>query len=154
MNWNFTFSIVTPLPVVLWPPTHGISNPLSMVYSTTYPWYVDPLSIVFWHPIHDNLNPLSMIFWTPYSSYVDPLPMAYEPLIDDILNPLPMIFWPLPMVFLPLFPWYFIAQSLVILLSEILVMTKRITWLFTSHPSHHWLFCLTRNMMTFLVYIK
>ena len=45
-------------------------------------------------------------------------------------------------------------NALVILLTEILAMTKRNSWLVTSHSSHHWIFCLTRNMMTFLVYIE
>jgi hypothetical protein len=34
-----------------------------------------------------------------------------------------------------------------ILFTKILAMKKR-----TSHSSHHWIFCLIRNMMTFLVY--
>ena len=92
MNWNSTFSIVIPLPVVLWPPTQDI-----------YSWYIQlpthgmltPLSMVFWNPIHDNLNPLSMIFWTLYSWYFDPpQAIAYRSPIHRLLNPLPMVFWP------------------------------------------------------------
>jgi hypothetical protein len=29
-------------PWYLEPPTHGISNPLSMIYRTPYPWYIEP----------------------------------------------------------------------------------------------------------------
>ena len=43
---------------------------------------------------------------------------------------------------------------MVILLTEILAMIKGNIWLITSHSSLHWIFCLTRNMMTFLVYIE
>ena len=45
-------------------------------------------------------------------------------------------------------------NALVILLTEILAMTKRNNWLITSHLSHHWIFSLTCNIMTFLVYIE
>jgi hypothetical protein len=45
-------------------------------------------------------------------------------------------------------------NALVILLTEILAMTKRNNWLITSHLSHHWIFSLTSNIMTFLVYIE
>ena len=45
-------------------------------------------------------------------------------------------------------------NALVILLTEIQAMIKGNIWLITSHSSHHWIFCLTRNMMTFLVYIE
>ena len=44
-------------------------------------------------------------------------------------------------------------NTLLILLIEILVMTKGIIWLFTSHSSHHCIFCLARNM-TFFAYIE
>jgi hypothetical protein len=43
---------------------------------------------------------------------------------------------------------------LVILLTEILDLAKRNIWLITSHSSHHWLVCLARNIMTFLVDIE
>ena len=33
-------------------------------------------------------------------------------------------------------------------------MTKRNIWLITSHSSHHCIFCLRRNMITFSVYIE
>jgi hypothetical protein len=42
----------------------------------------------------------------------------------------------------------------VILLTEVLTMTKKNIWLITSHSSHHWIFYLARNMITFLVYIE
>jgi hypothetical protein len=48
--------------------------------------------------------------------------------------------------------WYMYCYQFVAL-PEILAMTKRNSWLITSDASHHWIFCLTRNMMTFLVYI-
>jgi hypothetical protein len=53
--------------MIFWPPTHGILNPLSMVYWTLYPWYFDPLPMVFWPPTHGILTPLSMVFWPPLS---------------------------------------------------------------------------------------
>ena len=43
---------------------------------------------------------------------------------------------------------------MVILLTEILDLAKRNIWLITSHSSHHWLVCLARNIMTFLVDIE
>jgi hypothetical protein len=43
---------------------------------------------------------------------------------------------------------------LVILLTEILDIARRNIWLITSHSSHHWILCLARNMMTFLVDIE
>ena len=45
-------------------------------------------------------------------------------------------------------------NALVILLTEILDIAKRNIWLITSHSSHHWILCLARNMMTFLVDIE
>lgn len=33
-------------------------------------------------------------------------------------------------------------------------MTKRTFWLITIHSCHQWIFCLSRNLMTFLVYIE
>ena len=45
-------------------------------------------------------------------------------------------------------------NALSILLTEILAMTKRNNWLITSHLSHHSIFSLTNNIMTFLVYIE
>ena len=143
------------LPLVLWSPYRGIMTP--------YPWYIEPpihgifnyLPMVCWPPFPWYFDTISMTIWTPYPWYVElsthgiltHQPITYRSHIHGLLNPLPM-------VVLPLYTWYLIAQSLVILLSEILAMTKRITWLFTCHPSHHWIFCLTRNMMTFLVYIE
>ena len=45
-------------------------------------------------------------------------------------------------------------NALVILLTELLAMTKRNNRLITSHSSHHWIICLTSNIMIFLVYIE
>jgi hypothetical protein len=49
---------------------------------------------------------------------------------------------------------FLLHNALVILLTKILVITKRNIWLITNHSSHHWIFSLTRSMMTFLVYIE
>ena len=98
-----------PLPMVFWPPTHGISNPLPIVFWTPYPWYIKPLhmvyhspSTVFWPPTHGVSTPLSIVYWPTYSWYIGPLPMVYwtlyswyiKPPSDDISNLLPMVFWP------------------------------------------------------------
>jgi hypothetical protein len=45
-------------------------------------------------------------------------------------------------------------NALVILLPEILAMTKRNNWLITSQLSRHSIFSLTSKIMTFLVYIE
>ena len=50
-------------------PTHGISNPLSMVYRPPYPWYIDPLPLEYRPPIHGILTLLPMVY--------RPLPMVY-----------------------------------------------------------------------------
>jgi hypothetical protein len=47
-----------------------------------------------------------------------------------------------------------LQNALVILLTEVVTMTKKNIWLITSHSSHHWIFCLARNMITVLVYIE
>jgi hypothetical protein len=47
-----------------------------------------------------------------------------------------------------------LQNAQVILLTEVLTMTKKNIWLITSHSSHHWIFYLARNMITFLVYIE
>jgi hypothetical protein len=48
------------------------------------------------------------------------------------------------------FKHFYAFQCYATLLTETLVMTKRNIWLITSHTSHHWIFWLTRKMMTFL----
>jgi hypothetical protein len=40
-------------------------NPLSMVFWTPYPWYMEPA-------IHVISNPISMVYWTTYPRYFDP----------------------------------------------------------------------------------
>ena len=49
--------------------THGILNPLPMVYPMVfwppYPWYIDP-------PTHGILNPLPMVYRPPYPWYFVP----------------------------------------------------------------------------------
>jgi hypothetical protein len=55
----FNYDILNPLPMVksnpfpwyIEPPTHGILTP--------YPWYIDP-------PTHGILNPLPMVYRPPY----------------------------------------------------------------------------------------
>ena len=55
-------------------------TPYPWYFDTTYPWYIDP-------PTHDISNPLSMVFWTPYPWYFEPpthgisnlLPMLFRP---------------------------------------------------------------------------
>jgi hypothetical protein len=94
-----THGILDPLPIVFWPPTHGIWNPLPIAFWPPYPWYFDP-------PTNGILTPLPMVYWTLYPWYVDPLlmvltplPMVFSPPTDGILNLIPMVFWPpLPMV--------------------------------------------------------
>ena len=110
-----------PLPMVFWPPIHGILTPLSMVYWPPYPCHFDPLSIDppthgiltpypwYFDPPTHYFDPLSMVFWPPYPWYFD-LPTVYRspypwyidpsthgiltPPIHGILTSLPMIFWP------------------------------------------------------------
>jgi hypothetical protein len=48
---------------ILDPPTHGISNPLPMVFWLPYTWYFEP-------PTHGILTPLPMVYRT----------LSYEPL--------------------------------------------------------------------------
>jgi hypothetical protein len=60
--------------------THGISNPLPMVFSPPYPWYIEPL-------IHSILNPLPMVFWPLYICYIG---LSNR----GILIPIHMVFWP------------------------------------------------------------
>jgi hypothetical protein len=40
----------TSYPWFIEPHTHGISNPLALVYRTLYTWYFHPLSIVYRAP--------------------------------------------------------------------------------------------------------
>jgi hypothetical protein len=79
------------------PPTHGMSNLLPMVYQTSYPWYFNPLPMVFWPPIHGILTPFpTHDILNPYPWYIDPLPMVFwfrylwdiEPPTHGISNPL------------------------------------------------------------------
>ena len=67
-----------PLSMVFWTPTDSISNPLPMVFWSSYLWYIE-------NPTHAIKNPLTMLYWNPYHS---------------ILNPLPIVYW-------KLYPWYF-----------------------------------------------
>jgi hypothetical protein len=90
-----THGILNPLLMVfLHSPTHGISNPLSMVFWIPYPWYFEPLyPWYFESPIHGILNPLPMVFRIPYPWYFEPFlyPWYFESPIHGILNPLPMV---------------------------------------------------------------
>ena len=78
----FFWKILTPLPIVYWPPypwnidptTHGISTPLPMVFWPPYPWYIEPLT-------YDISTPISMVFWPL-------LPIEYWPPTHDILTSL------------------------------------------------------------------
>ena len=45
-------------------------------------------------------------------------------------------------------------NTLVILLTKILIVTKRTFLIITSHSYHQWIFCLRKTMMTLLVYIE
>ena len=73
--------------MVFWPPTHGISTPLPMVYRPPYPWYIDLLN-------HGISTPLPMVYWPPYPWYIDPLThgistpltMVYQTLSYGIMN--------------------------------------------------------------------
>ena len=93
------------------PPTHGILNPLPIVYRPPYPWYIDPLPMVFWPPTHGISIPLSMLFWPAYPWYIDPIPMPrwyIDPLTHGTLTPLSMVFWPpIPMEYWSPYAWYF-----------------------------------------------
>ena len=88
-SFNFFLENVDPLPIIYIStpltmeyrsPTHGILTPLPMVFWPPYPWYIDP-------PTHGILTPLSMVYWPPYPWYIDPL-------THGIATPLPMVFWP------------------------------------------------------------
>jgi hypothetical protein len=79
----FFWKILTPLPIVYWPPypwnidptTHGISTPLPMVFWPPYPWYIEPLTMYPW-----------------YHLYRPPYPWYFDPPTHDILTSL-HIFW-------------------------------------------------------------
>jgi hypothetical protein len=71
---------IEPLPMVFWPPTYVISNPLPMVFWSLYPWYFEP-------HIHGISKLLSMVFWTPTHGISNPLSMSYRILTHGILTP-------------------------------------------------------------------
>ena len=53
-----TNGIWSPKPMGYWPTTRGILTPLPMVYRSPYTCYFDL-------PTHGISNPISMVFWTP-----------------------------------------------------------------------------------------
>ena len=55
-----------PPPMVYRTPTHGILSLLSMVYQTTYAWYIES-------PTHGISNPLPMVYRTLYPWCIEPL---------------------------------------------------------------------------------
>ena len=100
-------NILKPLPMVFWPSTHGISNPLSLVYRAPYSWYFDspppclwyfdpPPPMVYRTPTHGILSLLSMVYQTTYPWYIEspthgisnPLPMVYRTLYPWCIEPL------------------------------------------------------------------
>ena len=116
------------LPVVFWPPIHGILTPTFHDILIPYPWYFNPLT-------HGILNPMPMLFWhpgqwcnkhpihgilNPYPWHIDPLPMVCWPLYPRYFYPLPVTYQSpthgssarLSMVFWTLCPWYFDPLSI------------------------------------------
>ena len=102
--------------MVIWPPTHAISNHYPWYVELTtngistsfqweaYQWYFDPST-------YGISNPLSMVYWNSYPWYFDPLAMAYryrdpypwyiKPPSHGISDPKPWYFDTLSMVFWP-----------------------------------------------------
>jgi hypothetical protein len=74
---SLTIGISSLIPMVFWPPTHGILNPLRMVYRTPTHDISHLLSMVYRTPYHGILISLPMVYRIPCSIYVDPLPMVY-----------------------------------------------------------------------------
>jgi hypothetical protein len=70
-KWVF-IGILTPLPMVFWPPTHGIL--------TASPWYFDPPTHGISTPYPWYFDSLPMVYRTPYPWYLDPYPWYFDPL--------------------------------------------------------------------------
>ena len=78
------------------PPTHGILNPLPMVYRTPSYGIMNPLLIAYRSPcIHGILNPLSMVYRTSYPWYFTPYLWYIELPTHGIANPLLWCYEPL-----------------------------------------------------------
>ena len=58
--WHFD-----PLSMLFWPPTHSISNLLSMVLWTSYTCYIVPLPMIFWLRYTWNIVNPFIVLWTP-----------------------------------------------------------------------------------------
>ena len=81
--------------------THGILTALDMVYRTLYPWYFDlpthgisnPLPMVFRPPIHGILTPIPMVFWPLYPWYFDPPTHGISTPYPWYIKPSLMVLW-------------------------------------------------------------
>ena len=106
--------VFDPLPMIYWPLSHGVLNPLLMVCWTPYQWHIEPPS--YKHPIHGILIPYPWYIEPPVWNF-DSLPMVYrtaclwyiELIFDPLanhgkLNHLTMVFRPLRMVYWTLWP--------------------------------------------------
>jgi hypothetical protein len=102
--YPLTHGIPNPLPMVFWspihgiftPPSHGISNPLPMVFS-----------------------PLYMVFWLPYPCYLELPTHGISTPIHVILTPILMLYrTPYPSYFNHTSPWYFDPPSYLLIRNE------------------------------------
>ena len=110
----------TSLSIVFWPPTHGISYRLSMVFLTLcilyrppihgiltpYTWYFEPLTHCISIPYPWYFDSTSHGILHPYPWYINPYPWYFdsytwyiEPPTHSILTPYPWYLTPLTLVY-------------------------------------------------------
>jgi hypothetical protein len=81
-----THGILDPLPIVFWPPTHGIWNPLPIAFWPPYPWYFDPPTNGILTPYPWYIEPPTRGILTPYLWYWLPYPWYFYPPTHGMQN--------------------------------------------------------------------